>query len=215
MAPLLPEIRQKGIRVVANAGGVNPLACKKALEAAAAKAGVTIAWRWCWATTCCRGARRLCRLLTRDGQRQADPTSTGVDERLPRRDPDRPRAACGCRDRHHRRAASTPPVVLGPLMHEFGWAAATTTTSSAAGCIARADHRVRRAVHRRQFHRLGTGQGRLRRHGLSDRRGARPMASFTSSAQAGRHRRAGVACTRCWNRCSTKSAIRAPTCCRT
>src|SRR5687767_5044062 len=39
MAPLMPEIKAKGIKVVANAGGVNPLACKKALEAAAAKAG--------------------------------------------------------------------------------------------------------------------------------------------------------------------------------
>src|SRR5579885_2728858 len=32
MAPLLPELKRRGIRVVANAGGVNPLACKKALE---------------------------------------------------------------------------------------------------------------------------------------------------------------------------------------
>lgn len=42
MAPLLPRIKEKGIRVVANAGGVNPLACKKALEEAAAKAGVSV-----------------------------------------------------------------------------------------------------------------------------------------------------------------------------
>jgi len=42
MAPLLPALRQRGIKVVANAGGVNPLACKQALEDAAAKAGVAI-----------------------------------------------------------------------------------------------------------------------------------------------------------------------------
>jgi hypothetical protein len=42
MAPLLPALRERGIKVVANAGGVNPLACKKALEDAAAKAGVAI-----------------------------------------------------------------------------------------------------------------------------------------------------------------------------
>ena len=41
MAPLMPEIKQRGIKVIANAGGVNPLACKKALEDAAAKAGVS------------------------------------------------------------------------------------------------------------------------------------------------------------------------------
>ena len=42
MAPLLPEIRARGIRVVANAGGVNPLACKAALEAVAEKAGIDL-----------------------------------------------------------------------------------------------------------------------------------------------------------------------------
>lgn len=42
MAPLLPELKARGIKVVANAGGVNPLACKAALEAACAKAGVAM-----------------------------------------------------------------------------------------------------------------------------------------------------------------------------
>lgn len=40
MAPLMAEIKSRGIKVVANAGGVNPLACKKALEEAVAKAGI-------------------------------------------------------------------------------------------------------------------------------------------------------------------------------
>jgi hypothetical protein len=40
MAPLLPEIKQRGVRVIANAGGVNPLACKRALEALAQRAGL-------------------------------------------------------------------------------------------------------------------------------------------------------------------------------
>lgn len=42
MADLLPEIKARGIRVVANAGGVNPLACKAALEALAARLGVPV-----------------------------------------------------------------------------------------------------------------------------------------------------------------------------
>jgi hypothetical protein len=37
--PLLSHLKVRGIKVVANAGGANPLACKKALEAAAARAG--------------------------------------------------------------------------------------------------------------------------------------------------------------------------------
>nr|WP_211307285.1 acyclic terpene utilization AtuA family protein [Sinimarinibacterium flocculans] len=42
MAPLLPQLCEKNIRVVANAGGVNPLACKRALEAVAEKAGIAL-----------------------------------------------------------------------------------------------------------------------------------------------------------------------------
>lgn len=42
MAPLLPELKARGIKVIANAGGVNPLACKTALEAVCAKAGIAM-----------------------------------------------------------------------------------------------------------------------------------------------------------------------------
>lgn len=38
---ILPEIVEKGVKVVSNAGGVNPLACKDAILAAAKKAGYT------------------------------------------------------------------------------------------------------------------------------------------------------------------------------
>ncbi len=40
MKSLLPELKAKGIRVVANAGGVNPLACRDALAKVAAELGV-------------------------------------------------------------------------------------------------------------------------------------------------------------------------------
>lgn len=42
MAPLLGEIAQKNIRVISNAGGVNPSACAAALTAACGKAGVQL-----------------------------------------------------------------------------------------------------------------------------------------------------------------------------
>ena len=42
LAPLLGEIAQKKIRVISNAGGVNPTACAKALAAACEKAGVPL-----------------------------------------------------------------------------------------------------------------------------------------------------------------------------
>jgi hypothetical protein len=42
MAPLLEDIKQKGIKVISNAGGVNPKACVEALQAVADKAGVAL-----------------------------------------------------------------------------------------------------------------------------------------------------------------------------
>src|SRR5690625_1532802 len=42
MAPHLARIRDKGVRVVANAGGLNPVACHDALLAEAQRQGITL-----------------------------------------------------------------------------------------------------------------------------------------------------------------------------
>ena len=42
MRQLLPEIRARGIRVIANAGGINPVACRDALARVAAELGVPL-----------------------------------------------------------------------------------------------------------------------------------------------------------------------------
>src|ERR687884_2293435 len=40
MESVFPAVMKRGVRVIANAGGVNPTACAAAVRAAAAKAGV-------------------------------------------------------------------------------------------------------------------------------------------------------------------------------
>ena len=54
MAPLLGDIKAKGIRVLANAGGVNPVACREALQALCEKAGVDLKIALVLVMTCCR-----------------------------------------------------------------------------------------------------------------------------------------------------------------
>lgn len=121
MAPLLPEICRQGVKVVANAGGVNPLACKAALEAAALKAGVELTVAVVlgddliprraefsdlvdWET----GAPAPANLLSLNVYLGAIPIAqalaAGADIVITGR----------CVD---------SAVVLGPLMHAFGWAA--------------------------------------------------------------------------------------------
>ncbi|WP_295681227.1 acyclic terpene utilization AtuA family protein [uncultured Nevskia sp.] len=133
MAPLMPEIKRQGVKVVANAGGVNPLACKAALEAAAVKAGVDLRVAVVlgddliprkkdfadlveWET----GAAAPASLLSMNAYLGAIPIAkalaAGADIVITGR----------CVD---------SAVVLGPLMHEFGWAE-TDYDRLAAGSLA-------------------------------------------------------------------------------
>ena len=42
MKPLLKQVKEKGIKVITNAGGVNPVACATQLAAIAAEQGVDL-----------------------------------------------------------------------------------------------------------------------------------------------------------------------------
>ena len=49
---ILKDVVDQGIRVISNAGGVNPQACAQAIAALAAEQGLDrAASPWCWATT--------------------------------------------------------------------------------------------------------------------------------------------------------------------
>lgn len=42
LAPLLGQVKEQGLKVVSNAGGINPSSCVAALHAAAKQAGVDL-----------------------------------------------------------------------------------------------------------------------------------------------------------------------------
>ncbi|AXQ29629.1 DUF1446 domain-containing protein [Solimonas sp. K1W22B-7] len=119
MAPLLPRIKEKGIRVVANAGGVNPLACKKALEEAAARAGVSIRVGVVLGDDLNGRRKDFADCVEMDAGKPMPPTTVSMNAYLGAIPIARALAA-GAEIVITGRCVDSA-VVLGPLMHEFGW----------------------------------------------------------------------------------------------
>ena len=119
MAPLMPELKEHGIKVVANAGGVNPLACKKALEAAAAKAGVKFKVAVVLGDDLLPRKKEFESLKEMDTGKPMPATLVSMNAYL---------GAIPIAKALHAGAdivitgrCVDSAVVLGPLMHEFGW----------------------------------------------------------------------------------------------
>ena len=121
LTPLLPQIAEQGIRVVANAGGVNLDACRKALEAACEAQGVSLS------VGTVEGDNLLDQMDFVRGENVSE-LETGADL------PDRvlsmnaylgafPIAAAldAGADIVVTGRCVDSAVVLGPLIHEFGW----------------------------------------------------------------------------------------------
>jgi len=119
MAPLLGEIQSRGIKVVANAGGVNPLACKKALEEVAAKAGVAIKVGVVLGDDLLPRKKEFTDCTELDSGKPMPPTLVSMNAYLgaiPIA-----RALDAGADIVITGRCVDSAVVLGPLMHEFGW----------------------------------------------------------------------------------------------
>jgi hypothetical protein len=133
MAPLLPEIKARGIKVVANAGGVNPLACKKALEEAAAKAGVAIRIGVVLGDDLLPRKKEFADAVELDSGKPIPATLVSMNAYLGAIPIARALDA-GAEIVITGRCVDSA-VVLGPLMHEFGWKE-TEYDKLAAGSVA-------------------------------------------------------------------------------
>jgi len=121
--PLLPEIKRKGIRLVTNAGGMNPAGLRAAFEAAAAEAGLSFrvavidgddlsgdldALREAGVREMFSGAELPARLASCNAYLGAGPIAAALE--------------AGAEVVITGRCVDSA-LVLGPLMHEFGWGA--------------------------------------------------------------------------------------------
>lgn len=126
---ILPEVAGRGVRVISNAGGVNPRACAEAVREAANRAGV--------------GSQVRIALVTGDDLLPDLDALVASGERLANMDTGRPLADVRDQVRSANAYLGMKPVVdaldrganivitgrvtdtgltLGPLVHEFGWA---------------------------------------------------------------------------------------------
>jgi hypothetical protein len=121
LKPHLPEIARRGIRVASNGGGVNPAACKRALEAAIAELGLSLTvamvegddvipltdkLREAGLREHVSGAPMPKRLLTANAYLGALPIKAAFD---------------GGADIVITGRCADSALALGILMHEFGW----------------------------------------------------------------------------------------------
>ncbi|XP_041925611.1 uncharacterized protein lratb.1 [Alosa sapidissima] len=121
IAPFIKDIHKKGIRVVSNAGGVNPLACAAALQEVAQKAGLNMKIAVVTGDDLMPQKDSLgkVRMVDTDGQKSLPKMLHSMNAYLGAMPIKR------CLDQGADIVVTgrcvDSAVVLGPLMHSFGW----------------------------------------------------------------------------------------------
>ncbi len=119
LAPVLPDIARRGVKVVCNAGALNPAAAARAVRAACAEAGVPLT------VAAVEGDNLLAREDIQAGKRDMFtgarlPATLGSLNAYLGASPIAEALAAGADVVVSGRCVDAA-VVLGPLMHEFGW----------------------------------------------------------------------------------------------
>jgi acyl-coenzyme A thioesterase PaaI-like protein len=127
MKPLMKEIKTRGIQVIANAGGVNPSACRAALVAAAQAEGVDLKIAAVLGDDLMPQVEAL-RAAGTPRCSPAPPSRQGDErQRLPRRLPDRRRAGDAGADIVVTGRCVDSAVTLAPLIHALAGKPTTWT----------------------------------------------------------------------------------------
>jgi len=120
MAPLAKDIKAKNIKVVSNAGGVNPRACREALEKVFEAAGVTMKIALVEGDDLTPRRNDFANVTEMDTGAPLPPMTVTMNAYLGAL-PIKAALDAGADIVLTGRIADSA-VVLGPLMHEFGWA---------------------------------------------------------------------------------------------
>lgn len=121
LAPFINDIHRKGIRVVSNAGGVNPLACAEAIQEVIKKAGLDLKVAVVTGDDLMPHRSSLSEVkMADDGSRQALPKTLHSMNAYLGAEPIRRCLDLGAHIVVTGRCVDSA-VALGPLMHSFGW----------------------------------------------------------------------------------------------